>query len=335
MAVTATKEALMGNSNPPAKNNTAHASGAIRATPEQLKADGGSGMTRFGGGIDQDFDPKDYIGYHSIVPGANMNEIRAYSQSNWDKIGNAVAQSAAELMLTIGEGVGYLIDVPQHWNMLKGTEDSFSNWFSDLMIQGKEHIRDVSNPIYSPEASMGFKPGSVSWWARNLPSITSSISLLIPSYGAVRGLSMLAKASRASKLVRSVNMAQNLKGISAAIFSRYMENTMESAETMRSLMEELAPKVGEEKARQLAAKEARRQWMENAALLAFDVFQYSAIFKAGKYATAAGKAAEVSRKGVAALAGSGLVLNMGQEGLEEGFQFISGQEAAYRARRNA
>lgn len=320
----------------------------LKASPEQLSATPGNKSNSnvplrtdyetlsqrsaptsvFGGNIDYSFKPSDYTQYHSIVYGADMDEIRAQWQSKGEKWRRAGINALSTTVFQALEGAGYLLDFEQHGNMLMGAEKEYNNWFSNAMAEANRSVQDRYS-IFSPRASMGFAPGSASWWTRNLPSIFSAISFMIPSLAAVKGLSLASKAMGVSKLVRSANVAQNLKGVTGAVVSRIMENTMESAQTVKEMIEELTPQVGREEAERIAGEAATRQWYRNSANLAFDVFQYRTLFKGGMYASAAGKvwADQAKRQGLKR-AGE-FVGNMAQEGAEEGLQFITAEEAKY------
>ena len=283
-----------------------------------------------------------------IAPDQNIEAQLAQTQSGWELFGKAAARSAAEIGFGTLEGFSYLLDWEQAADYAAGDEQEFSNWFADLMKQGKEAVREAT-PIYQTESAQeGFAPFDSTWWASNADSIVSTISMMVPAYGAVKGLSLAGKgvralmgASKAAKAAKTVkkgseliqdinkvlgsNKLQNvLSGVSQATVSRYMENTMEAAETYQSTLQELVGQgMSEEDAKTKAGEAARTSWGANWVNLAFDVAQYMTLTKGPSIANFANKEL---RKGLLAKAGDYLG-GMAQEAAEEGIQFVVAEEA--------
>lgn len=262
--------------------------------------------------------------------GMDQEELRLSNQSNWQALGNAALQTAGEIGLGTLEGVGYLADLPQWYNLLMGTENEFGNWFSDIMLSGKEAVKDFA-PIYGGDKA--FDPGNIRWWMANAPNIASSLSLMLPAMGAAKTATWLgtklgrlgraiAVAEEAAVAAGKVNKAaQQLKlGVKSALFSRYMENTMEASEAFRSRYDELLSNgMTEDMALQDAAKVGRNVWYSNISNLISDIPQYALLMGGGEYFT---KAADRTKKllgkykGVAELGAQAL-----SEGAEEAWQF--------------
>ena len=246
---------------------------------------------------------------------------RAANMSSWDARGNMLAQAGAEIIGGTIEGIGYLADIPQYINIARGTEEEFGNWFSDIGKTLKEQVRE-DFPIYGGD---GFDPTSGRWWAKNAPSIASSLSLMIPSLGAVKAASLLNKATnlttKASKLATGLKMVKEAnkfesqlklatKGLAGAMTSRYMEATMEASGKYDEEYKKLLSKgVSEEEAKAKAGKTASKVWVANQGLLLADFFQYKTLF------------------GSAPTKLMNLGLQVVTEGLEEGVQYGFGKEA--------
>ena len=298
-------------------------------------------------GFDVDYAELD----RDIRPDRNIEAQLAQTQDGWDLLGAAAARSAAEIGLGTLEGLSYLADWEQTGDYMKGDEQEFSNWFADAMKQGKEAVRE-GTPIYQTEtAQTGFAPFDSTWWASNADSIVSTVSMMIPAWGAVKGLSLAGKglrglaglnaASKAAKAAKSINKGsqiisgvnkalgsnrlQNIaSGTSQAIVSRYMENTMEAAETYESTFQELMTQgMSEEEAKLKAGGAARTAWGANWANLAFDVAQYMTLTKGPSIANLANKE---FRKGLLKKTGD-YIGGMASEAAEEGIQFVTSQEA--------
>jgi hypothetical protein len=301
------------------------------------------------GGTIEGFDEVDFSELdRDIAPDQNIEAQLAQTQSGWELFGKAAARSAAEIGFGTLEGLSYLLDWEQAADYAAGDEQEFTNWFADLMKQGKEAVREAT-PIYQTESAQeGFAPFDSTWWASNADSIVSTVSMMVPAYGAVKGLSLAGKgiralmgASKAAKAAKTVkkgseliqdinkvlgsNKLQNvLSGVSQATVSRYMENTMEAAETYQSTFQELINQgMSEEDAKAKAGEAARTSWGANWVNLAFDVAQYMTLTKGPSIANFANKEL---RKGLLAKAGDYLG-GMAQEAAEEGIQFVVAEEA--------
>lgn len=301
------------------------------------------------GGTIEGFDEVDFSELdRDIAPDQNIEAQLAQTQSGWELFGKATARSAAEIGFGTLEGLSYLLDWEQAADYAAGDEQEFSNWFADLMKQGKEAVREAT-PIYQTESAQeGFDPFDSTWWASNADSIVSTVSMMVPAWGAVKGLSLAGKgvralmgASKAAKAAKTVkkgselikdinkvlgsNKLQNvLSGVSQATVSRYMENTMEAAETYQSTLQELVGQgMSEEDAKAKAGEAARTSWTANWVNLAFDIAQYMTLTKGPSIANFANKEL---RKGLLAKAGDYLG-GMTQEAAEEGIQFVVAEEA--------
>jgi hypothetical protein len=289
----------------------------------------------------------------NILVGQNQEYHRFLEQSGWSLTGIALKNAAAEVGFGALEGAGYLLDFDQHKNLLENTEQDFGNWFSDLMKAGKEAVKE-SDPIYNnPFETDTFRPTDGTWWASNFPSLASALSLMIPSTLAVKGLGAVGKLLGGEKLIAnaakvlaktdkledvakvSTNLMTGTKGVTAALVSRYMENTMESTgtfeETKRAALD--GGKT-EEEANKIAGEAASKAWYANNANLLFDIPQYLSIYKGvGAFTkTASGKA---TKNVIAKTIGSTGVKTSIGEGFEEIGQFIIGKEAKVSALSNA
>ena len=167
--------------------------------------------------------------------------------------------------------------------------------------------------------------------------MATALTLMIPSMGVAKGVEAIAKSSKLLRAWRIGNAGmKTIAGLSSAISSRLVENAMEAGETVRSLKEELKnevdpntglPKYTEEQINQLAGEAGVSTWRRNAPLVALDFMQYSKAFKGMDYARRTME--DATKKSVAAKIGGFIAKDMGGEGLEEGYQYISSQEAQY------
>ncbi len=162
-----------------------------------------------------------------------LNQARALAQGNWSQLGNALIKSAEGVV--VGEtlqGIGALGELPEMladvWNGTNNTD------FNNFMMEWGDKVIDHSNkiaPIYreNPDKAMDF--GDFAYWADNIPSVFSSISLMIPAIGFEKaGSAVLAKAFTAMNLADKVGDSTKYwsKLLTTAAFMRNGENVMEA-----------------------------------------------------------------------------------------------------------
>ena len=217
---------------------------------------------------------------------------RLINQPTSDAFYNAGIQAASEIGLGTLEGAGFLLDIPQWVNTIKGTERDFGNWFSDSIGELKKEVAE-DNPIYAVE---GYHPTNAKWWASMIPSIATSASLMIPSMGGAKLMSTVGKLSSklakgiasntksANLLAKGLEKAgagiQNYTGVSAAVFSRMAEGTLEATEAgTQAYQKYMEQGMSMEEATEKAGQASAATFLGNMPLLALDLLQYNSIFK--------------------------------------------------------
>ena len=240
------------------------------------------------------------------------DEQRAQEQSGGVQLAKGLANATTQLVFDTLGATSYLLDTEQMVNLARGTEEEYGNWFNDIMEKAQEatHME-----VYRTEASKGFSPGTAGWWADAMPNIASGLSMVIPAMGAVKVASAVGKAVKLSKGLKAMGMSgKALKGITGAVASRYMENTMEGHETFQTTYQKaLEEGANEEQARQIAADAAANNFNTNSALILPDLLQYNALYKG--FGNALAKSAGLK------LAGQII-----PESIEEAYQFVGAQE---------
>lgn len=265
---------------------------------------------------------------------------RLINQPTSEAFINAGIQAASEIGLGTLEGAGFLLDIPQWVNTIKGTEREFGNWFSDSINELKKEVAE-DNPIYAAE---GYHPTNAKWWASMIPSIATSASLMIPSVGGAKLMSTVGKLSTklakgiasnsksanllAKGLEKSGAALQNYTGVSAAVFSRMAEGTLEATEAgTQAYQKYMEEGMSMEEATEKAGQASAATFLGNMPLLALDLLQYNSIFK--QFGTrvgiqAAENALDLSTKSLARRtlqkAWKTVKVPLG-EGAEEGLQF--------------
>ena len=201
-------------------------------------------------------DPEKYGRYgitiNPISP--NLDDELADAQSNWSKGVNALGQTlVSEIILGTAKGasdffdaIGQAIGISDH-----NYSNPVSQYLEEKQKEFEEfapvYVNSKGNSLYS-QFTGDFNLG---WWFSNIPSIASSLTLLIPSTGITKGISWLGKATKISKYtnkaarsiinpiarsVRGSGFTANEIGVFAetglnAALSRTMENYQESRQT--------------------------------------------------------------------------------------------------------
>lgn len=132
----------------------------------------------------------------------NLDKELADAQSNWAKAGNALAQTiVSEIGLGTALGITDLFDMIG--SKIGILDDDYKNPVSDFLEKKQEEFSEFA-PIYTTPG-VDISNGGLTdfgWWMSNMPSIASSLTLLIPSTGITKGLSWLGKATKATSFTR-------------------------------------------------------------------------------------------------------------------------------------
>lgn len=152
------------------------------------------------------FNVADYDKY--INAGINLNtwettedwdRTLAERQSAFKKFGNAIAQGVvSEVGLGTLKSITDLLDVVS--GQVFNPDNDYTNTASAYLEKLQEDFRNNVAPIYTtPGVNIG--NGGLTdagWWASNLPSVMASLTLLIPSTGITKGVSLLGKGLNAA-----------------------------------------------------------------------------------------------------------------------------------------
>lgn len=155
-----------------------------------------------------------YIEY-GLTPNGweNLDVQLAEQQGAFAKFGNALAQTVvSELALGTVKGFSDLFDLIGQGVGL--SDGDYSNPVSELLEEKQEEFRNFA-PIYSDQ-NLNITNGGLldaGWWASNMPSIISSLTLLLPSSGIVKGASYVGKAFNAG--ARTRNAVRAIMGVNS------------------------------------------------------------------------------------------------------------------------
>lgn len=169
-------------------------------------------------------DKADQLRHYGVTPNASIvdvDKVLAESQSNLRKLGSAVSQAVvSEIGLGTVRGAADLFDFIGNAVTGNLANNDYTNPVSEKIQEWQDYFNTEVAPIYA-DPNVDITNGGLTdfgWWTSNMPSIMSSITLLLPSMAATKGLQWLAKASAASKLGTATrNGIKALAGIDRAL----------------------------------------------------------------------------------------------------------------------
>lgn len=169
-------------------------------------------------------DKADQLRHYGVTSNASIvdvDKVLAESQSNLRKLGSAVSQAVvSEIGLGTVRGAADLFDFIGNAVTGNLANNDYTNPVSEKIQEWQDYFNTEVAPIYA-DPNVDITNGGLTdfgWWTSNMPSIMSSITLLLPSMAATKGLQWLAKASAASKLGTATrNGIKALAGIDRAL----------------------------------------------------------------------------------------------------------------------
>ena len=169
-------------------------------------------------------DKADQLRHYGVTPNASIvdvDKVLAESQSNLRKLGSAVSQAVvSEIGLGTVRGAADLFDFIGNAVTGNLANNDYTNPVSEKIQEWQDYFNTEVAPIYA-DPNLDITNGGLTdfgWWASNMPSIMSSVTLLLPSMAATKGLQWLVKASAASKLGTATrNGIKALVGIDRAL----------------------------------------------------------------------------------------------------------------------
>lgn len=173
-----------------------------------------------------------YINYgitpNKVAP--NLDKELAEAQSNFAKTFNSLGQAlVSETILGTVKAVPDLFDAIT--NGIFQSDGDYQNPISNKLQEWQDYFRNEVAPIYSdPERNDIYNGGLTNWgwWTSNAPSVMSSLTLLLPSTGIVKGIGYLGKLAKTSKLASMTrNGIKGIAGIDRAINSNRELNALQ------------------------------------------------------------------------------------------------------------
>lgn len=173
-----------------------------------------------------------YINYgitpNKVAP--NLDKELAEAQSNFAKTFNSLGQAlVSETILGTIKAVPDLFDAIT--NGIFQSDGDYQNPISNKLQEWQDYFRNEVAPIYSdPERNDIYNGGLTNWgwWTSNAPSVMSSLTLLLPSTGIVKGIGYLGKLAKTSKLASMTrNGIKGIAGIDRVIASNKELNALQ------------------------------------------------------------------------------------------------------------
>lgn len=148
-----------------------------------------------------------YINYgitpNKVAP--NLDKELAEAQSNFAKTFNSLGQAlVSETILGTIKAVPDLFDAVT--NGIFQSDGDYQNPISNKLQEWQDYFRNEVAPIYSdPERNDIYSGGltNFGWWASNVPSVMSSLTLLLPATGIMKGAGAIGKALKLGARSRS------------------------------------------------------------------------------------------------------------------------------------
>ena len=138
-------------------------------------------------------------------PITNLDKERAENQSNWIKAGNALGQAlVSQTILGTIKAVPDLFDAVA--NGFFTSDGDYQNPISNKIKEWQDYFDQEVAPIYSDPTRNDIYSGGLTnfgWWASNFPSVMSSLTLLLPATGIMKGAGAIGKALKLGARSRS------------------------------------------------------------------------------------------------------------------------------------
>ncbi|MFO0418024.1 MAG: hypothetical protein ACK53T_01345, partial [Planctomycetota bacterium] len=267
-----------------------------------------------------------------LTTDSNPNDVKAANQGFWSELGNSLVNFGGEVVLGAVEGAGYLNPL-QLITTAFDSEKQFGNVISEWAAKKNEELQQDMFPVYNNTETADVSE----WFFENFSSIGSAISLMIPAMAGTKALGATARAMRGHKLLKAIGVAEGspvfntatagLETITMAGMSRHAENMMEATETYNTILEEAKQKgFSDDLAKQAAKEAAKSVYNKNWTLIMNDLVQFGMINKG--WSTYSRKGKELALSNANKSTAKSILTQMGIEGAEEGYQFITAEEQA-------
>lgn len=194
--------------------------------------------------------PEEYSDYNvyinPISTEEELNKERAQNQSHLEQLAYGIGQSINEMTL------GTVVGAADLASLILDAADGELNYEAPEFVQNLRQLKETVNeamPIYRENPNSAFDVTDLAWWSSNMPSITSTISLMIPGMVVSKGIgyattkfadkfsNILKGIQSTGKLNRTSKIANKLLSTSEKTKQRIMQGIESAAggATMRMI----------------------------------------------------------------------------------------------------
>lgn len=242
----------------------------------------------------------------------DIEQLKGENQSGLSKLVNGVGKGLInEVIIGIPMAISDMIDLGI--NMFRdASEQDYTNPLTEQLVAAQEAVNEKLK-VYRKNPNKAFDFGDWGWYTDNISTVFSTLSLMIPSTGVMKGLSYGSKLLKADKLAKVTLRAAKVKKYgkhaksfnnfvsvgTAAATNRMLENYREAREVYRenydstlSRLNEMsdkdkkqfiynnpnfANKSNKEIAHMIANDGARDTYWNDMGLILLDFLQYKAL----------------------------------------------------------
>lgn len=181
-----------------------------------------------------------------------LDKERAINQSTFEQGTRMIGQTLNEVVLGTGVAIADLADI-----MYLGiTGDLMNTDYQSDLAKSLEQVKESINErlsIYRENPNEAWDVTDFAWWASNVPSIASSLTLMVPGTAVTKGLGLIGKglknipglaktALKARNAVAKTEKAQEIltnagKAVSTGLTMRLLENYQEAGQTYNDVLD--------------------------------------------------------------------------------------------------
>ena len=181
-----------------------------------------------------------------------LDKERAVNQSTFEQGTRMIGQTLNEVVLGTGVAIADLADI-----MYLGiTGDLMNTDYQSDLAKSLEQVKESINErlsIYRENPNEAWDVTDFAWWASNVPSIVSSLTLMVPGTAVTKGLGLIGKglknvpsltktALKVRNTIAKTEKAQEIlsnagKAVSTGLTMRLLENYQEAGQTYNNVLD--------------------------------------------------------------------------------------------------
>ena len=200
---------------------------------------------------------------------ADMDAQLADAQSNWEKARNSLYQTVvSEIALGTLKGFSDLIDATINTVFRPKEGNDYTNPVTEKLQEWQDSFNQNFDIYTAPGVDIqNGGLGDFGWWMKNIPSVASSLTLLIPSRLVTGGVSKIAsgvsKLSKARKAEKAIKAAETAKTFTEAEKAAQVANTEKILNAFQNFIYNPTNQARIKKAASVASDAILMRTMEN------------------------------------------------------------------------